>query len=49
MKTLVPFIGFLVIVFLCGQLALEEYEREVEQKAKNNSEAVDAFFQTFNH
>ena len=49
MKTLIPFFGFLVIVFLCGQLALEEYEREVEIKAKNNSEAVEAFFQTFNH
>jgi len=47
MKTLLPFIGFLVIVFLCGQGALEEYEREVEIKAEAESEAVEAFFQTF--
>ena len=46
MKTLLPFIGFLVIVVLCGQGALEEYEREVEIKAEAESEAVDKFLAT---
>lgn len=46
MKTLLPFIGFLIIVVLCGQGALEEYEREVEIKAEAESEAVDKFLAT---